>query len=280
MDYLINEGYPDAAKNFAKEASIVPSADGEAIQERVDIRNAIHNGDMQLAIERINELNPRVSHHSFTPPLHHVVMIIRFFHAPRIASGIDDTNLTHFSPQYDPTTIHPSSCRIIFFQDIDADMFVQILDNDPTLHFQLLRLQLIELIREIVNASGPPSPAAFTPALEFATSQLAPRAPTSPAFLQDLERTMALLIFPSDKLTPQLKQLLDLSLRQTVASQVNEAILSSQGQRREARIRNLVRLRAWAEQRARETKSPELPEKISLGLGSQLDDSADSVMIT
>jgi hypothetical protein len=63
MDYLINEGYPDAAMNFAKEASIVPSADGEAIQERVDIRNAIHTGDMQLAIERINELNPQVSHY-------------------------------------------------------------------------------------------------------------------------------------------------------------------------------------------------------------------------
>ncbi|KAG9651958.1 hypothetical protein KCU64_g8528, partial [Aureobasidium melanogenum] len=215
MDYLINEGYPDAAMNFAKEASIVPSADGEAIQERVDIRNAIHTGDIQLAIERINELNP------------------------------------------------------------------QILDNDPTLHFQLLRLQLIELIREIVNAPGPPSPTAFTPALEFATSQLAPRTPTSPAFLQDLERTMALLIFPSDKLTPQLKQLLDLSLRQTVASQVNEAILSSQGQRREARIRNLVRLRAWAEQRARETKSSELPEKIGLGLETQPDDYADGeAMIT
>ncbi|KAI4746476.1 hypothetical protein E4T50_03167 [Aureobasidium sp. EXF-12298] len=215
MDYLINEGYPDAAMNFAKEASIVPSADGEAIQERVDIRNAIHTGDIQLAIERINELNP------------------------------------------------------------------QILDNDSTLHFQLLRLQLIELIREIVNAPGPPSPTAFTPALEFATSQLAPRAPTSPAFLQDLERTMALLIFPSDKLTPQLKQLLDLSLRQTVASQVNEAILSSQGQRREARIRNLVRLRAWAEQRARETKSSELPEKIGLGLETQSDDYADGeAMIT
>jgi hypothetical protein len=61
MDYLINEGYPDAAMNFAKEASIVPSADGEAIQERVDIRNAIHTGDLQLAIERINELNPQVS---------------------------------------------------------------------------------------------------------------------------------------------------------------------------------------------------------------------------
>ena len=70
MDYLINEGYPDAAKNFAKEASIVPSADGEAIQERVDIRNAIHTGDMQLAIERINELNPQVSHYPPIFPLH------------------------------------------------------------------------------------------------------------------------------------------------------------------------------------------------------------------
>jgi hypothetical protein len=81
MDYLINEGYPDAAMNFAKEASIVPSADGEAIQERVDIRNAIHTGDLQLAIERINELNPQVSTY-YLPThssSHHVVMIIWFF---------------------------------------------------------------------------------------------------------------------------------------------------------------------------------------------------------
>jgi hypothetical protein len=50
-------------------------------------------------------------HTSLTP---HVVMIIRFLHAPRIASGIDDTNLTHFSPQYDPTTILSSYHYIIF----------------------------------------------------------------------------------------------------------------------------------------------------------------------
>lgn len=114
MDYLINEGYPDAAMNFAKEASIVPSADGEAIQERVDIRNAIHTGDMQLAIERINELNPQVRLTLLSFPSTQVVMIIRFFHAPRIASGIDDTNHTHFSPQYDPTTILSSHHHIIF----------------------------------------------------------------------------------------------------------------------------------------------------------------------
>ena len=78
---------------------------------------------------------------------------------------------------------------------------------------------------------------------------------------------MALLIFPPEKLTPQLKALLDPALRQTVATAVNEAILSSQGERREARIRNLVRLRAWAEQKAREVKL-DLPSRISLGLGN------------
>jgi len=62
MDYLINEGYPAAAQKFAREANIQPSADGQAIQQRVNIRNAIHTGDIQLAIERINELNPQASH--------------------------------------------------------------------------------------------------------------------------------------------------------------------------------------------------------------------------
>ncbi len=60
MDYLINEGYPSAAKKFALEANIQPKADIDSIQERVEIRNAIHGGDIQSAIEKINELNPQV----------------------------------------------------------------------------------------------------------------------------------------------------------------------------------------------------------------------------
>ena len=60
MDYLINEGYPSAATKFAKEANIQPAADAESIQQRVDIRNAIHSGDIQLAIEKINDINPQV----------------------------------------------------------------------------------------------------------------------------------------------------------------------------------------------------------------------------
>ena len=60
MDYLITEGYPSAAQKFAIEANIQPSTDLESINERVEIRNSIHRGDLQTAIEKINELNPQV----------------------------------------------------------------------------------------------------------------------------------------------------------------------------------------------------------------------------
>ncbi|PYI17173.1 hypothetical protein BO99DRAFT_444840 [Aspergillus violaceofuscus CBS 115571] len=196
MDYLITNGYPAAAKKFALEANIQPRADIEAIQERVEIRTAIHSGNIQTAIEKINELNP------------------------------------------------------------------QILDENPPLHFALLRLQLVELIR--LCTSTPDGD--ISPALEFATSQLAPRAPTNPQFLEDLERTLALLIFPSDNLSPSLAPLLQPELRKDIANRVNEAILQTQGDCKEARLRNLVKLRAWAENKAREAKK-DIPDKLSLGLG-------------
>ncbi|KAI9781636.1 MAG: hypothetical protein M1839_005853 [Geoglossum umbratile] len=199
MDYLINEGYPLAAKKFAIEANIQPPTEIDSMQERVEIRSAIHRGDIQTAIESINELNP------------------------------------------------------------------QLLDSNETLHFALLRLQLVELIRECTSHPN----GDITPALNFATTQLAPRAPTNPEFLEDLERTMALLIFPPDNLVPPLASLLDPSLRQIVANKVNEAILISQRARKEAKIRDLVRLRAWAEQRAREAKK-DIPPTLDLGL--DLDD--------
>lgn len=65
MDYLITNGYPAAAKKFALEANIQPKADVDSIQERVDIRTAIHSGDIQSAIEKINEFNPQVRFSEF-----------------------------------------------------------------------------------------------------------------------------------------------------------------------------------------------------------------------
>ena len=81
---------------------------------------------------------------------------------------------------------------------------------------------------------------------------------------------MALLIFPPDNLAPPLAALLDHNLRKEVATRVNEALLLSQGERSKAKLYNLVRLRAWSEQKAREAKK-DLPDKISLGLDPSKD---------
>ncbi|CEJ61778.1 Putative CTLH domain-containing protein [Penicillium brasilianum] len=137
----------------------------------------------------------------------------------------------------------------------------QILDENPALHFALLRLQLVELIRTCTSTPD----GDISPALEFATTQLAPRAPTNPQFLEDLERTLALLIFPTDNLSPSLASLLDPSLRKDIAQRVNEAILQNQGSRKEARLRNLVKLRAFAEHKARDAKK-DIPDKLDIGL--------------
>ncbi|KAJ8060622.1 hypothetical protein OCU04_010932 [Sclerotinia nivalis] len=143
----------------------------------------------------------------------------------------------------------------------------QVLENNPALHFSLLRLQLVELIRSCNATPG----SDITPALNFATTQLAPRAPANPEFLEDLERTMALLIFPSDNLEPQLAALLHPDLRRSVADKVNKAILQSQNKRRDAAIRDLVHLRAWAENSARDAKKA-IPDSIGLGLDGDNDD--------
>lgn len=135
----------------------------------------------------------------------------------------------------------------------------QILDEDKALHFALLRLQLVELIRSCNAGSD------ISPALKFATEQLGPRAPTNPKFLEDLERTMALLLFPADSLDPQLAALLHPDLRRDVADEVNKAILERQSRRRDAAIRQLVKIRAWAENTARD-KGKSLPERLDIGL--------------
>ena len=61
MDYLISEGYPEAAEKFATEANLSPQVDFDSISQRVEIRNLIHEGDIKSAIEKINDLSPQVS---------------------------------------------------------------------------------------------------------------------------------------------------------------------------------------------------------------------------
>ncbi|RKF82065.1 Glucose-induced degradation protein 8-like protein [Golovinomyces cichoracearum] len=212
LDYLTTEGYPFAAAKFSKEANLRPQQDEESIRSRHEIIHSIHSGDIQAAIDALNELDPEV------------------------------------------------------------------MDRNPSLQFDLLRLQLVELIRDC--NSKPQRD--ITQALNFASRELAPRAPNNRVFMEDLEKTMTLLVFPSESLEPSSARLLEPTLRRTVADKVNLALLSRQKANREASIRNLVRLRAWAEITAR-TQKIDLPSSLKLNLTDddpkkQEDDESKSII--
>jgi hypothetical protein len=83
---------------------------------------------------------------------------------------------------------------------------------------------------------------------------------------------MALLCFPPDNLAPPLAELMDPQLRRRVGGEVNEAIMVAQGVQKEAKIRGLVRLRAWGEQMLRNQRK-DIP---AMDLGLDLQDSLSS----
>ncbi|CAG8474235.1 6948_t:CDS:2 [Paraglomus brasilianum] len=60
MNYLVIEGYKDAAEKFSQECGLQLDTDLESIQDRELILNAIQNGNVEEAIERVNDLNPEI----------------------------------------------------------------------------------------------------------------------------------------------------------------------------------------------------------------------------
>ncbi|GJJ78930.1 glucose-induced degradation protein 8 [Entomortierella parvispora] len=60
MNYLIIEGYKDAAEKFSQESGATPPVNLESIQDRMIVRTAIQRGNIEEAIERVNDLNPEI----------------------------------------------------------------------------------------------------------------------------------------------------------------------------------------------------------------------------
>ncbi|KAH8928485.1 lish motif-containing protein [Atractiella rhizophila] len=60
MDYLIIEGYPKAAKNFAREAKMDSPVDIEGIERRVDIQKAARAGKIEDAMKMCNDLSTEI----------------------------------------------------------------------------------------------------------------------------------------------------------------------------------------------------------------------------
>lgn len=117
----------------------------------------------------------------------------------------------------------------------------EILDHNPRLFFTLQQQKLVELIRcERLEE-----------ALEFAQDDLAPLAEENAEFLEQLERTMALLAFDL-KANEAVVEVLNPLNRQRVAHQVNEALLESSGREKESKLLSLLKLLAWGQTKLQE----------------------------
>ncbi|GBG68578.1 hypothetical protein CBR_g3123 [Chara braunii] len=170
MNFLVTEGYVDAAERFQQESGTQPEIDLATITDRMTVRRAVQSGNVEDAIYRVNDLNP------------------------------------------------------------------EILDTNPQLFFHLQQQRLIELIRN----------QKIQEALEFAQEELAPRGEENKQFLEELERTVALLAFEDTSSCP-VGDLLDISQRQRTASELNAAILTSQSHERDPRLPSLLKMLVWVQ---------------------------------
>lgn len=65
LDYLVVEGYKNAAVSFSRESGM-PAINCETMDQRTAIRNAICRGDVEAAIEQLNDLDSEVNSRSLS----------------------------------------------------------------------------------------------------------------------------------------------------------------------------------------------------------------------
>ncbi|KAF5095455.1 hypothetical protein D0Z03_001833 [Geotrichum reessii] len=235
MNYLVVEGYDKAAQAFARES-----------------KTSLEQAGIRAPDEELLD----------TPALEEINLPLSQDHTA-LSKVVADTTPTQavFKSARDRMEIK----SLIYWGEIQQaierinDIDPYFLDTYKDLHFELLRLELVELIRACNfpntlvagnSAMVDVQPGDIGPALEFATNHLARRAITAgkPEFLAELERTMALLCFPpKERLPKELAYLLDTDLRKRVADQVNTLLLEKQGISGESKFVNLMRLWTWSE---------------------------------
>uniref|UniRef100_A0A7E4VTM6 LisH domain-containing protein n=1 Tax=Panagrellus redivivus TaxID=6233 RepID=A0A7E4VTM6_PANRE len=117
------------------------------------------------------------------------------------------------------------------------DYVPSLLADNPKVHFQLLRQQLVELIRE----------KRVTEALDFAQTYLKGLTNQPSELLQKLEQTYGLLVFEKPETSP-FGYLLDHNQRNILAAEVNSLICGIKGKNPTSKLEQLFRLIFWNKQ--------------------------------
>ncbi|CAF3407961.1 unnamed protein product [Rotaria socialis] len=195
INYLVTEGFKEAAEKFAEEAGIsLNNIDLTSLDERLRIREAIETGRIQDAISLINTKAP------------------------------------------------------------------ELLDQNRQLAFHLKQQHLIELIRSNL----------IDEALTYAQIHLAEFAEEEIKMRQELEKTMALLVFDKPLESPY-GYLMQISHRQQVANEINSALLIYQNDESESDLSMLVRMATYMQEKL-DNKQLRYPKLVDIA-GGKLEDS-------
>mmetsp|Transcript_4219 Transcript_4219/g.6269 ORF Transcript_4219/g.6269 Transcript_4219/m.6269 type:complete len:216 (+) Transcript_4219:13-660(+) len=60
MNYFIVNGYKEVAADFIQDSGIKPTVSLESIENRMEIRKLVFEGNIPKVIEKVNELNPKI----------------------------------------------------------------------------------------------------------------------------------------------------------------------------------------------------------------------------
>ncbi|XP_018318916.1 glucose-induced degradation protein 8 homolog isoform X2 [Agrilus planipennis] len=106
MNYLVIEGFKEAAEKFEMESGVKPSVDLNSLNNRIQIRDAIMNGRIQEATALLNQLHPELLDNDRNLYFHlqqlHLIELIRnnrveealaFAQSHLSEAGEDDTSI-------------------------------------------------------------------------------------------------------------------------------------------------------------------------------------------
>lgn len=236
LNYFIVEGYQEAAISFAKE--INTELKNERIKSHTPSLNPFLKqlGSMSsMNNKRFSEVahgyfEKKEDHDPITTPHSHHHPTLR----PKI---ISDYSTINQRKEIKLLILKGSITKAIHKI---SEYFPTILDSNNLLHFKLLRLNLIEMIRshKLTNGNSPDVELErkfLDDILSFVRENLISKVTHSSKLLKELEITMSLLCFNFDEgkgieeqkdLPEELRSLFNLSLRNQCYRLVNKAILN------------------------------------------------------
>lgn len=229
MNYFIQENYKQAAEMFAKENGIQLSDHNET---KLDPQSIAYLKEVSQASSDSQFLSISQKY-NIDPDFKDLPEIREQSNNVRVVKGYSSikerAEIKHLILQGSVTEA---------IEKIN-EYFPSVLDSNNILHFKLLRLNLIEMIRshKLLNkdATSEEEKAFLSDVLSFVRNNLINKVTTSYKLLRELEITMSLLCFNFDSsiesieqqkdLPNELRSLFDLSLRSQCYKLVNKAIL-------------------------------------------------------